>query len=146
MGIINKDSTEKRIIGKKRRRKPTHGSRSDDLDEETEGFIIQGRFELNSSTDFGDDIQLTLHLKNTSKKSESVNIKLSSSSIEYTGRPNSEIYSDTATLTVPAKKGNPLFFSYLVFRRKHGGMANVSPSPLLTHYFIPICKPDPVVQ
>lgn len=108
MGIINKDSTEKRIIGKKRRRKPTHGSRSDDLDEEKEEFIIQGRFELNSSTDFGDDIQLTLHLKNTSKKSESVNIKLSSSSIEYTGRPNSEIYSDTATLTVPAKKEKKL--------------------------------------
>ncbi|XP_075701694.1 protein-glutamine gamma-glutamyltransferase E-like [Rhinoderma darwinii] len=108
MGIINKDSTENRGIGKKRRKKRSGESGFDDLDEEKEEFDIQGRFELNSSTRFGDDVQLTLHLKNISKKSQTLKVKLSSSTIEYTGRPKSEIFSDTATLTVPPKKEKTL--------------------------------------
>ncbi|XP_073411324.1 protein-glutamine gamma-glutamyltransferase E-like [Dendrobates tinctorius] len=101
MGILSKDSTEKRGIGKKRRKKRPG---FEDLDEVKEAFHIQGRFELNSSTRFGDDIQLTLHLKNTSNQSQPLKVKLSSSTIEYIGRPVSEVYSDNATLNVPPKK------------------------------------------
>ncbi|XP_066443499.1 protein-glutamine gamma-glutamyltransferase E-like [Eleutherodactylus coqui] len=104
MGIMNKESLEKRGIGKKRRKKRTGGASFDDLNEEKEEFDIKGSFELNSSTEFGTDIHLTLHLQNITKKSEIVKVKLSSSTIEYTGRPRSEVYSDSATITVPPKK------------------------------------------
>ncbi|XP_056406403.1 protein-glutamine gamma-glutamyltransferase E-like [Hyla sarda] len=111
MGIINKDDAKKRGVGKRRRKKRSAGSASDDLDDEKEEFDIQGRFEVNSSSKLGDDIKLTLHLKNTTKKSQPLKIKLSSTTIEYTGRPYSEVYSDTADLTVPPKKEKTLSLS-----------------------------------
>ncbi|KAM3922471.1 protein-glutamine gamma-glutamyltransferase E-like [Leptodactylus fuscus] len=104
MGIIDKNSPKKRSIVKKRRKKRTGESGSDDLDENEEEFDIHGRFELNSSSELGTDIKLTLHLENVSTTSHSVNVKFSASTIEYTGRPSTEVYSDTTTLTVPAKK------------------------------------------
>ncbi|XP_071968155.1 protein-glutamine gamma-glutamyltransferase E-like [Engystomops pustulosus] len=104
MGIINKDSPGRRSIAKKRRKKRSNGSELDYLDEEKEEFDIQGRFEINSSTEFGTDLQLTLHLKNISKTSQTLKVKLSSSTIEYTGRPVSEVYSDAFNLTIPPTK------------------------------------------
>ncbi|XP_040293042.1 protein-glutamine gamma-glutamyltransferase E-like [Bufo bufo] len=111
MGIINKNSAENRGITKRSRKKRTGGSPLDDLDEKKKEFDIQGTFELNSSTKFGADIKLTLHLKNTSKVPQPVKIKISASTIEYIGRPDTEVYSDDTTLTVPPKKEKTLSVS-----------------------------------
>ncbi|XP_018414784.1 PREDICTED: protein-glutamine gamma-glutamyltransferase E-like [Nanorana parkeri] len=107
MGIINKDGLNKRGIGKKRRKKRNseHNFEDDDDNESAkEKLAVEGKFELTSSTAFGDDISLTLTLKNTGKNTENVKIKLSLSSIEYTGRPLVEIFSDQTSLTLPPKK------------------------------------------
>ncbi|XP_075033801.1 protein-glutamine gamma-glutamyltransferase E-like [Mixophyes fleayi] len=101
-GIGNNDSHEIQGIGKKRSKIRHAESPSDYPDEEK--LNIQGKFKLTSSTKFGEDVQLTLILKNSSKKKETVNVKLSSSSIEYTGKPISEIFSDTVSLAVPPMK------------------------------------------
>ncbi|XP_063816602.1 protein-glutamine gamma-glutamyltransferase E-like [Pseudophryne corroboree] len=104
MGIGSNNSHGKRGIGKKRRKYRNGESQSGDPDEEKEKFDIQGKFELTSSTAFGEDINLTLSLKNSTNKKQSVTIKLSSSTIEYTGRPVSEIFSDTSSLILPPMK------------------------------------------
>lgn len=112
MGIISKDGYSKRGIAKKRRKK----RRNDEIDfdeAETvdEKLDIEGKFELTSSTAFGDDISVTLTLTNTGTKSQNVNVKLSSSSIKYTGKPIAELFSDQTSLTLAPKKGN--IVSYL---------------------------------
>lgn len=104
MGIINKDGLSKRGIGKKRRKKRNGETDLDEAETVKEKLDIDGKFELISSTAFGDDISLTLTLTNTGKKTQSLNVKLSSSSIEYTGKPIAELFSDQTSFTLAPKK------------------------------------------
>ncbi|XP_040186220.1 protein-glutamine gamma-glutamyltransferase E-like [Rana temporaria] len=104
MGIINKDGHNKRGIAKKRRKKRNGEIDFDEAETVDEKLDIGGKFELTSSTAFGDDISVTLTLTNTGTKSQNVNVKLSSSSIEYTGKPIAELLSDQTSLTLAPKK------------------------------------------
>lgn len=104
MGLINKDGLSKRGIGKKRRKKRNGDIDLDEAENVKEKLDIEGKFELISSLAFGDDISLTLTLTNTGKKTQDVNVKLSSSSIEYTGKPIGELFSDQTSLTLAHKK------------------------------------------
>ncbi|XP_068120095.1 protein-glutamine gamma-glutamyltransferase E-like [Hyperolius riggenbachi] len=105
MGIINKDDANKRGIGKKRRKKRNgEVDSTDPWDEKKESLDIKGNFDLTSSAAYGDDISLMLTLTNTGKKTEKVKVKLSASSISYTGRPTAELFSDQKSVTLASKK------------------------------------------
>ncbi|XP_053309709.1 uncharacterized protein LOC128471755 [Spea bombifrons] len=92
LGILTEDNLKERgILGK--------SSRGRAEDEDLTGEIT-GKFKLVSSPEFGQDVNLILVLKNSSTKSESVRVKLSSSSIEYTGKPRAEIFKNTTSVTI----------------------------------------------
>ncbi|XP_072259866.1 protein-glutamine gamma-glutamyltransferase E-like [Pyxicephalus adspersus] len=104
MGIITKEGHNKKSIGKKHHKKRNGEPDFDDTENVKEKIDLEGNFELTSSTAFGDDISLMLTLTNTSKKAEKVNVKLSSSSTAYTGRPISELFSDETSHTLASKE------------------------------------------
>ncbi|KAM9296689.1 protein-glutamine gamma-glutamyltransferase 6-like [Gastrophryne carolinensis] len=106
MGIIDKDGSNKQGIGKKRRRKRTNNSA--DSENEKENLDIKGNFKLTSSMVFGDDISLTLILTNTGEQTQHVKVKLSMSSIEYTGKPIVELFSQQTSLKLASKKAQQI--------------------------------------
>uniref|UniRef100_A0A8C5R4Y7 protein-glutamine gamma-glutamyltransferase n=1 Tax=Leptobrachium leishanense TaxID=445787 RepID=A0A8C5R4Y7_9ANUR len=100
---------KKKPIGRRGKRSPKKRKNdSSDMDElnyeEPSKPVISGKFKLDAEPKFKEDINLTLILNNSSKESETVKIKLSSSSIEYTGKPRNEIYKDEASCTVEPSK------------------------------------------
>ncbi|KAM4622714.1 protein-glutamine gamma-glutamyltransferase 6-like [Discoglossus pictus] len=105
MGIINGKDLGKRVIGKKSNR--GRGSADDDTEEPAK-LDITGKFKLIEPPKFDQDVKLMLILQNSSNKNQSLTVKLSSSTIEYTGIPTTEVFSDEKSLTLGAKEEKQL--------------------------------------
>ncbi|XP_053575204.1 protein-glutamine gamma-glutamyltransferase E-like isoform X2 [Bombina bombina] len=100
MGDTNEKVPGKRGVEKKRKRKRNHDAISPDADEKPAKLDVTGKFKLVESPKFGDDINLKLLLKNSVTKRHSVKVKLSSSTIEYTGIPFAEVFTDEISVTL----------------------------------------------
>ncbi|KAM8945858.1 protein-glutamine gamma-glutamyltransferase 6-like [Pelodytes ibericus] len=92
MGVFEEENKISGQNGKKTKRKRGH--------EETHQPAITGKFKLVSPPEFAEDVNLILILKNSSKKSETIKMKLSSSAIDYTGRPMAEIFKHKSSYTL----------------------------------------------
>ncbi|CAH2302351.1 -glutamine gamma-glutamyltransferase 6-like [Pelobates cultripes] len=100
MGKLKKEHLGERTGKKRSKKKKNVDTSADSNNEEPVTLVITGKFKLQAEPKFGEDVNLMLILRNSSKNSETVKIKLSSSSIEYTGRPRSEIFKDSTSCTI----------------------------------------------
>ncbi|KAM4691831.1 protein-glutamine gamma-glutamyltransferase 6-like [Rhinophrynus dorsalis] len=91
---------ERKVYLKARKKLLEMGILKEDQTEKPTKLDIRGKFELETSPKLGEDINLILVLKNTGKKRESLKMNLSSSSLEYTGRPKAEIFTDKTSLSI----------------------------------------------
>ncbi|XP_029466688.1 LOW QUALITY PROTEIN: protein-glutamine gamma-glutamyltransferase 6-like [Rhinatrema bivittatum] len=105
-GIINKKDTGRVTIGRKKpikKRPSTTTEASSETPEDPAVPDISGKFQLQESPAFGDDIHLVLILKNLTSESKSVRVKISSSAIMYTGVPIYELLKDSLSATIDPK-------------------------------------------
>ncbi|KAG8446605.1 hypothetical protein GDO86_014161 [Hymenochirus boettgeri] len=108
MGILKEEHLGRRIIVKKRHKKRGHGLRLAEDNEEPARLDVTGKFELVHPPEFGDDVRLILTFRNFGQKTETMKVKLSSSVIQYTGIPVTEIFTDRSTVTVGTNKEKQL--------------------------------------
>nr|XP_033819125.1 protein-glutamine gamma-glutamyltransferase 6-like isoform X2 [Geotrypetes seraphini] len=107
-GVINKNDTGRALIGRNKKPRIRHpNSRpevSNAVPEDPGVPEISGKFQLRESPAFGDDIHVVLTLKNLTSKTKHVKVKVSSSTIMYTGVPTYELLKDTVSGTIGPKR------------------------------------------